>query len=123
LINAILSAAAIYYLWVYANPVSDTDKQYYVAIEAFLITIGALKFLFFYMLFNFHRRTVGIILSFLTMVLALIISLVLIILFAIQTAWISFALMFPPAIFFLLLILWTYQIWQHAKTSKTTGGV
>lgn len=118
--NAFLSAAAIYYLWMYRDPTTESKQQYYVAIEALLISLCALKYLFFYILFNFHRRTVGIILSFLSIVLTLAISFILIILFGIENSWVSFAMMFPPTIFYLLLIIWTYQIWKHAKCKTET---
>lgn len=121
--NAFLAAAAVYYLWMYRNPTTESKQQYYVGILALLIALCAMKYLFFYILFNFHRRTVGIVLSFLTIVLTLAIAFVLIILFGIENSWVSFAMMFPPSVFYLLLIIWTYQIWKHSKCSKTEAVV
>lgn len=110
--NACVAASAIYYLYNARDPINTSDQQYYVSIQALFIALCGLKYLWYYILFNFYRRTLGMIMSTMMISLTVIVAAVLIVLLGILNQWVSFAVMFPPLLFYIICLIWTINIWR-----------
>ena len=116
--DASLATSILYYLYANRDPVTNSDGKYYVSIEALWIGIIALKYLWFYTLFNYHRRTVGMIMTMIDALALCIVTITTIVLLGVREQWVSFAFTFPPLFFYILFTVWTFHIWRHMKTGQ-----
>lgn len=111
--NAFLVVSSVHYLYTARDPVGDTNERYFVSIMSLYYTVFALKYLWYYVLFNFYKVPMGIFSSFFISFTLIASTAALIVLLALREAWLPFAFMFPPFFLFVFYIVWTYRIWSH----------
>lgn len=111
--NAFMAVAATYYLYMYRNPATTTEQNYYLSIGVLLFVLAITKQFWQHFQFNHFDHNIGVALGILTAVLNTGLAFTSMVLLFVRGADIPGGFMIATTIYYIWTIGWAGHIAQH----------